>query len=80
MKRITWILRPGKPIGWTLTRDSKTEFWFLFKYRAERFARRLCNFEWQHYHYPSELLIADRKGRYTDAGSTYGHDPSDIPG
>ena len=79
MKRIVWTVRPER-LGWNVVRDGKSAFWFLFKFRAVAFARRLCNFEWQHYHYPSELMIADRKGRYTAEGSTYGDDPRDIAG
>jgi hypothetical protein len=79
MRRITWTVRPEK-IGWNVVRDDKALYWFLWKFRAVAFARRRCNFELQHYHQPSELMIADRKGRYTAEGSTYGNDPRNIPG
>lgn len=80
MKRIVWTVRPRGRFGWVVTRDSKTEFRFLFKFRAVSFARGMCAFEWAEYYYPSELMIANKQGRYTDAGSTYGADPKASKG
>lgn len=80
MKRVVWSVRPRGRFGWLVTRDGKTEFPFLFKFRAVAFARRMCAFEWDSYHYPSELMIANSQGRYTDAGSTYGNDPPKVKG
>lgn len=80
MKRVIWTVRPRGRFGWTVTRDGKMEFHFLFKFRAVSFARGLCAFEWSGYHYPSELMIADRKGRYTAEGATYGNDPRQVIG
>lgn len=80
MKRITWSVRPAGRFGWSVVRDNKFETRFLLKFRAVAFARWHCRFEWEHYHFPSELMIADRKGRYTEAGSTYGADPRSSEG
>lgn len=79
MKRIIWTVRPEK-IGWNVVRDDKAAYWFLLKRSAVNFARRRCNFELLHYHQPSELMIADRKGRYTAEGSTFGNDPREVKG
>jgi hypothetical protein len=83
MKRVTWAVRPAGLFGWRVTRecrDAVREEWHAFKFLAVRAARAYCKQEWEEWHIPSELLIANRKGRYTDAGSTYGYDPRESEG
>lgn len=83
MKKVTWTVRRFKLIGWNLTRHEgvvERIEWHAFKRLAVNAARSYCRLEWEKFHIPSELLIADRKGRYTDQGSSYGPDPRESAG
>ena len=80
-RRVRWEVTPvPRSLFWSVTRNGVERFRRLFKFRAVEGVRACCRFELREHGTHAELMVRDRRGRYTAEGSTYGDDPREISG
>jgi hypothetical protein len=61
--RVLWEVLPHPGFfRWKLARDDRFLRFYLTQAKAIREAKKSQSFEWEVYHFPSELQIHDRQG------------------